>query len=318
MVIGPKYRTRDERDAMEFTRSQRTACPACGAESLTSLPPVQDHVSGVWFDVGQCNACTFVFLSNPPIASDLGPFYDNPSGAIMHSTPPVIVQKARDVAMRGEVSRLLKFVPAGSRVADIGAGDGSLAEVMLRMGLDPLAVDIFPSESWKHSGIDYLQYDPAADPAEIFANTRGVYAVTMRHVLEHVLEPVDMLSTFAKQGIEVVSVVVPNIESRLAKAQGADWYYWDPPRHLSFFSPSTLTTVADRAGYEVADLKLVGLDELVTARHRAALLDSINRGRRHDALVRATRPTGVLASFSSAMVAPVGRATIKAILRRTP
>lgn len=301
---------------MDFTRIQRTACPACTAESLTRLTPVQDHVSGVWFEVGRCDSCGFVFLSNPPIASDLGPFYDNPSGAIMHSAPPSIVRKARNVAMRGEVSRLLKFVPAGSRVADIGAGDGSLVEVMRQLGLDALAVDIYPAGNWKHSDIPYQQYDPAADPAEIFANTPGVHAVTMRHVLEHVLDPVDMLATFAAQGIEVVSVVVPNIESRLAKAQGTDWYYWDPPRHLSFFSPSTLTTVAKRGGYEVAEAKLIGLDELVTARHRAALLDSLNSGRRHDALVRATRPTGVLASFSSAVVAPLGRATIKAILKR--
>lgn len=302
---------------MDVTRLDRTLCPSCRGSDLAAREPVRDHVSGMWFQVAACAGCGLVFLNDPPVAQELASFYDNPSGAVMHQSPPVVVQKARDFAMRAEIRRLARHVPPGAVIADIGAGDGSLVSVLQAHGFAPLAVDIFPAASWTRPDIPYAQYDPAAPLSDLLADTEGIEAVTMRHVLEHVMEPRDFLARLADIGVDTVAVIVPNIDSRLAKRQGTNWYYWDPPRHLTFFSPKTLQDTADRAGYDVAELDLGGLDEVVTALHRRELLAAKDRGGSgYSRLARITRPTGLLASASSAVAAPLGRATIRAVLKR--
>jgi hypothetical protein len=235
----------------------------------------------------------------------------------MHDTPHRLVARARDVFMQTEVRQLSRFVPDGATVADVGSGDGSFAVLLKSHGFNPLAVDVFAPSSWSISQIPYAQYDPASAGSEILPTDAAVDAVVMRHVLEHVLDPAATLRQFAAREVQSMFVVVPNVDSRLARRFGSDWYYWDPPRHITFFAPKTLTSLADMAGYAVADLTTVGLDELVTSAHRHLLLRGIEapESSLRKLAVAATRPLGMLATASSAVVAPFGSATIKAVLQ---
>ncbi|MFL6142792.1 MAG: class I SAM-dependent methyltransferase [Labedaea sp.] len=280
---------------------------------------VTDHISAEDFEVRRCAGCDLVYISDAPIASELGRYYDNPAGAIMHRSPSALIVKARAVMMRREVKALAAFVPAGATILDFGAGDGSLARVLTAAGYDCYAADLYPEERWSVPGVPYHQYAPDLDVKGFLGDLPRLNAITMRHVLEHVLEPRALLAAFAEAEVDYVSLVVPNIESRLAKRLGSAWYYWDPPRHLTFFSPETLTTTANSAGFDVARLDLVGLDELATSAHRQLLLRAHRAPRPRPLEMKVAevlRPTGIISSVSSAVSAGPGRATIKAVLRR--
>jgi hypothetical protein len=280
---------------------------------------VTDHVSAEDFEVRRCDDCGLIFIYDAPIASELGRYYDNPSGKIMHQSPNPLVVKARSVMMRREVKALAAFVPAGGTVLDFGAGDGSLARVLTESGFTCHAADMYDPGDWKVPGVEYHQYTPDLDVAGLLGKLPRLNAITMRHVLEHVLEPRDLLSAFAEADVDYVSLVVPNIESRLAKRLGSAWYYWDPPRHLTFFSPKTLAATANASGYEIARLDLVGLDELATSAHRQLLIRAHRAEKPNaleDRLANMLRPTGIISAASSAVSAPIGTATIKAVLKR--
>jgi len=302
----------------DFTRTAARDCPSCGGDP-EKLADVADHVSGASFVVSKCRGCELIFLSDPPVAQDLASFYDNFSGATMHRSPSAPVVKARSVAMRSEVRWLSRHIPTGSSVTDVGAGDGALATILQQAGFRTSAADIYSPDHWSIPGISYQQYDPSLPTRQMLRLDADVTAVTMRHVLEHVLEPRALLECLREQGVRYIFLTVPNVGSRLARRLGGAWYYWDPPRHITFFTPQTLGSTARRAGWDVLDHRLVGLDEIVTSVHRATHLHALRRSDTPSALVNIlaslTRPTGVLASLSSAAIAPFGSATIKAVLR---
>ena len=79
----------------------------------------------------------------------------------------------------------------------------------------------------------------------------------MNHVIEHVLDPVGMLAECCrvlKPGGKLV-VVTPNIWSLGRRLFGEHWRGWEVPRHLFLFSPKSLRTCAERAGFVVQNLR---------------------------------------------------------------
>jgi SAM-dependent methyltransferase len=82
-------------------------------------------------------------------------------------------------------------------------------------------------------------------------------AITSSHVLEHVHEPLDMLSDMyrlLRPGGTLVAVT-PNIRSANHARFGGAWLSLDPPRHLVLFSAEALTALAKRAGFRHCEVK---------------------------------------------------------------
>jgi SAM-dependent methyltransferase len=82
-------------------------------------------------------------------------------------------------------------------------------------------------------------------------------AVTMNHVIEHALDPVDLLREcrrVLKPGGRLV-VVTPNARSLGRHRFGRAWRGWEPPRHLFLFTPKTLRLSAERAGLHIETLR---------------------------------------------------------------
>jgi 2-polyprenyl-3-methyl-5-hydroxy-6-metoxy-1,4-benzoquinol methylase len=82
-------------------------------------------------------------------------------------------------------------------------------------------------------------------------------AVTLNHVIEHVLDPIGLLQEcrrVLKAGGRVV-VVTPNAQSLGRVRFGKTWRGWEPPRHLFLFTPKTLRTCAERAGLRIVTLR---------------------------------------------------------------
>jgi hypothetical protein len=77
--------------------------------------------------------------------------------------------------------------------------------------------------------------------------------VTFWHVLEHLDDPVDVLTrlrTYVKPG-GVVLAAVPNFGSWQARLTGASWLHLDIPRHLYHFTQRSLAKTFEAAGFRV-------------------------------------------------------------------
>jgi 2-polyprenyl-3-methyl-5-hydroxy-6-metoxy-1,4-benzoquinol methylase len=106
-------------------------------------------------------------------------------------------------------------------------------------------------------------------------------AITMWQALEHVHQPLEVLRAayelLTPGGKAVVSV--PNFDSLPARWFGEHWFGLDLPRHLTHFTPETLTNALRSAGFRVESVRgLVHADWLRSSAARAAAAGTAGLG----------------------------------------
>jgi 2-polyprenyl-3-methyl-5-hydroxy-6-metoxy-1,4-benzoquinol methylase len=146
-------------------------------------------------------------------------------------------------------SMYLAQVPPG-RLLDVGCGNGAQLADLRTLGwevegqeLDPKAVERARARYGLRVHLGTLQ--SLALPDEAYD------AITMNHVIEHVHDPVALLSEcrrILKPG-GVLVATTPNMESLGHHLFASSWRGLDPPRHLHLFSQQSLRRVAQQAGF---------------------------------------------------------------------
>ncbi len=163
---------------------------------------------------------------------------------------------------------LQRYLPdlcvSGGRLLDIGCGEG-------------YALAFFREHGWSVKGIDFSaagvkSKNPGCQDAlvtgDIFALLRAEIAtgatydvVWLQNVLEHVIDPLDLLSSLrtlvSSDGIAVITV--PNDYSVTQCAaldkQHIDNEFWvAPPEHLSHFDYKSLSNSSEATGWECAEI----------------------------------------------------------------
>jgi hypothetical protein len=266
-------------------------CPVCSGPGAKRERTVRDHQSRESFELARCPGCGVLFVSNPPTAEELPRYYENPSGRNMTEKPSRVFSLLRNVLIGRDLGPIFESVPKGELVADLGAGDGALVDLLRARGYDARAVDFSPEAA--HS-LDMNR--PDLKPEHFKIEGRIPSAVVLRHVLEHLLRPTHVIRCLRELGVRHVILIVPNEESWLARAFGESWYYWDPPRHLLHFNHASLAELARLAGYRVKARHTYGIDEVVTSIHRGLMLS----GRGGSAARALFHPKSPLAGLSSA------------------
>ena len=187
------------------------------------------------YNVVKCGNCGFVFVRDPPISTTLNsaPRADKPM-------PPA--------PRHYHIQRLLQRLcanPAQGQVVEIGVGLAQLASLL-------------------HKNFDYLGFEPSAHRASrakslgfpvrqtLFSPDElpgGVDAVVLDNVLEHVLDPNEMIADISRalkpEGILVV--IVPNRHDLRRLHSG--WrrrHFWTPPHHINYFSQGDMTRLLVR------------------------------------------------------------------------
>ncbi len=137
----------------------------------------------------------------------------------------------------------------GMKMLDFGCGGGDIA--VLGLGLVLEVVGVEPDGQARAAA--------AARGVRAVVSLDGLPAgerfdrIIIRHVLEHVPDPVGVLSELGRrltpQGRLLVAV--PNVEAYQAEVFGEHWIGYDMPRHLWHFSRDTLRRAAEKAGLGV-------------------------------------------------------------------
>jgi SAM-dependent methyltransferase len=147
------------------------------------------------------------------------------------------------------------------KLLEIGCGDGSFLSLARECGWEVTGVDSDPNAALaaqEKYGITVQvgRFEDCNFP-------RGYFdLIIMNHVIEHVLDPVQLLCECAailrKEGS--VLLVTPNSAGVGHTVFGRNWRGLEPPRHLHLFSPGVMMRITQGTGLRCVYLKTTSVN----------------------------------------------------------
>lgn len=246
----------------------RPTCYLCGRAGELLYCDLKDNlfgVSGDWsFKKCSDTDCGLIWLDPIPTPDDIGKTYQNyythtRSNHARHTlSARLVLLILRPISigllrMRSERKRykamFLDQMPTGD-LLEVGCGSGKRLARMKALGWNVTGQEIDPVAAQhlrENEGIDVH-----LGPLETLQGCEEKFdVVIMSHVIEHVPDPVALLTASYKRlkkgGLLVIAT--PNAASYGHQKFGASWRGLEPPRHLHLFTCGTLTQVAKNAGF---------------------------------------------------------------------
>ncbi|MCX7412431.1 MAG: class I SAM-dependent methyltransferase [Planctomycetia bacterium] len=229
-------------------------CPACGSGDgvvvRDDLVDVEDRIQGR-YAISRCKECSLVFLSLRPTSEALPRCY----------LPQYHVQ---DAARQGMLSRTLYGIRAHVRRRRMLAATRGQLQSLLEVGCGDASflrhLDEHCPPNVSLVGIDLQAPDIREGRLQVGRGERETLiienqfdTVVLFNVLEHLRNPGDSLrrinSLMTPAGI--LFGEVPNWDSVWRKLFPHHWQGLQIPRHMTFFTPTTLRHTLEAAGFEV-------------------------------------------------------------------
>lgn len=204
-------------------RIERSDCPVCESNKAFA-PRFEMERTGERFRIVNCTDCGFVFVADPP------------ADTANHGELEKLYWRFR--ARHHQIRRLLlRHLRRGQKVLEIGCGRGELGYIM------------------RNDPFQYVGYEPARGLSD-FGIAEGVNivqapfhgsvpadAVVIDNVLEHVMEPRQLIKTAASvlNPGGLLIVITPNLNDvRTLYPAWRKRYLWIPPDHINYFSATDI------------------------------------------------------------------------------
>ena len=144
---------------------------------------------------------------------------------------------------------LVRQLPKGARVLDVGCGRGTLLSALADRGFEAHGFEL--SEQAAEFADPRAQVKIGAELTEADYPEAYFDMVVVWHVLEHLKHPdrtVDEIHRILKPGGKLI-IAVPNFSSWQARWAGEDWFHLDLPRHLYHFPFAGLRRLVEDRGF---------------------------------------------------------------------
>lgn len=223
------------------------ACPIC---DRVDTQPIYEHAKGPveQFPLVRCNGCTLVFQQYARSLQALDEAQSDAYGEPERRFGALVEGGVR-VFRRARVRLAQRLVPSGSRVLDVGCGRGLFLRLLSERGYIVRGTELSAAtaaNAYPGVEIDVGELSEDRYPEGSFE------LVSIWHVLEHLREPEIALRAGQRAlvpGGELL-LAVPNFGSLQSQWGGAQWFHLDLPRHVFHFTPQTLKTLVESAGFE--------------------------------------------------------------------
>ncbi len=224
------------------------ACPLCGGTECTTRNRTDAY------RIVYCDVCGFIYLQNPPDESEIYEEFWGEDTELRGSYD----QDAAEPSLREVYSinrsriKWLEAFPDNGRLLDLGCGNGFFLTLAREAGFEVYGQEI--SENAQRYAEKNFGLQVFRDPLESLAVEQvGRYdIVTLWHVLEHIINPLEALKlvgTLLKPGGLLV-VEVPNVNSLKFQLSGWRWEGGNHPRyHRSFFDRRSLRRALAKSGF---------------------------------------------------------------------
>ena len=223
------------------------ACPLCGGEDQDLW--CRSHS----YRIVKCSSCGFVFTKEVPSVDFLRRIYE-----------PGYTNAKDDFKPRGGIGRKLKYLIFSRWIQrffsprqtihalEVGCGQGDFLRSVHRIPrFEAQGVDFAeaPLSYAKSLGLKVSQGD--FDSQKFDSETFDL--IVALHVLEHVQDVNETLKKMYRllKPKGMIFLVCPCVSHIKAKLAGESWKYIGPPGHLWYFSPGTLRSFLEKAGFEV-------------------------------------------------------------------
>ncbi|MDX2104357.1 MAG: class I SAM-dependent methyltransferase [Alphaproteobacteria bacterium] len=237
------------------------ACLACGGRLETSLAPVYDTRFGIpnRYEIARCTACGLEQTLPRPTGPELGGFYAAHYNAGAGKGSRYAAWRERffasplyrlflaldsDISFHGRRGR--------GRLLDIGCNEGRNLAFYQRSGFTVEGLETNPVARATAQSLGFTVHGAEL---EVFQPPEGYDVAVLSNVLEHALDPKEMLDHVArvlKPGGQLW-ISCPNARSWLRTVGGAAWINWHVPFHIVHFSQATLAATLGRAGWRVRE-----------------------------------------------------------------
>jgi SAM-dependent methyltransferase len=243
---------------------ERPLCPGCGNTRAKLVVEGNDtwvadapEVGPRKFSVVRCEVCALRYTTprfkrehRHHAFAGAYPFYLRARQA---KAGAEIDRRAARAPFEGRADRVTAAHPIPGRLLDIGGGDGYFGDLMRERGWEVVTLDLEPdvvAHAKDHLGLDARVCDVEVDPLP-----EGPFdVITAWGVLQLLYAPrralERILSLLSRDGL--LAIGVSNIRSAGLELFGERWRGLGLPRHLSHFSPETLSRLLEWSGYEIA------------------------------------------------------------------
>jgi len=258
-------------------------CLLCGRAGALLYDGLRDRLfgaPGVW-SLMECRDCGLCWLNPRPLPSEIpklySTYYTHAVGYIRPRWKTRIITSVLAASYgypAGGKDRLFGFLlsmlgpvreRAGASVLflhardrgkllDVGCGSGQFLAWMNSLGWQGIGLD--PDGNAVRIAEDRFGVTAFEGTIENTCFSENFFdALTMHHVIKHILDPVRALTEclrVLRPGGKLV-IVTPNAESLASRLMSAAWLHWDPPRHLFVFSQRALHRLVIRSGFTVRE-----------------------------------------------------------------
>lgn len=254
-----------EQDEARGLRLERVGgCCVCGtnrwSEPIATGEDFEYESSPDTYVAQKCAECGLVYLDPRPAMSELGAIYGSDYHAYEFTPEKFgLAYRVRAWLEARRLHRWCRGLRPGSRIIDVGAGDGFHLKLLQNVGdatwvIEGVDPDEHAVSAARAAGLT-MHHGFVEDPA-LPAQTYDFAMLIM--TIEHVDAPARVLKEIArilKPG-GCIGIVTDNTGSpdfRLAKNRHWGGYHF--PRHWNLFNKNSMRRLAENAGLEVVSLK---------------------------------------------------------------
>lgn len=273
---------------------RRDFCIACNADGIDFMSGLKDRfydIPGNW-NISKCNNpdCRLVWLNPSPIKEDIwktySSYYTHKNTSSKWSTFLKKIGKGYlslkygyQASFAEKAMGLIAFLFPTERVEfdfevlylkkpknrlkllDVGCGNGRFLLKLNACGWEVQGTEIDQKavDYCKSKGLNVVK----GEVTELNFENNSFDVITINHVIEHHFDPITLLkkcnSLLNSDGKLIV--LTPNSKSHSFQKFKSSWYHLDPPRHLFIFNPDNLSIIAEKAGFELIDVKTTSRNE---------------------------------------------------------